>query len=72
MRWVSLSLFAGALIVDIDDDASHRRIGIVGGQLDLRLVTVSHLKSTLSFGYGVAIQDSAIRDDGWMISFKIL
>jgi hypothetical protein len=44
----------------------------VGAQLDLRLVTLSHLNSTLSFGYARAWGRDLAPSDAVMFSFKIM
>jgi hypothetical protein len=72
LRWASLSLFATGLLTDVDDEATRRELGSAGAQLDFRLVTLSHLNSTLSFGYASAWGRDRPRDDAVMFSFKIM
>ncbi len=72
LRWAGLSFFATGLATNVDEPAVRRTIGSVGAQLDIRLVTLSHLNSTLSVGFGAAGQRGARGTSGWMFSFKIL
>jgi hypothetical protein len=72
LRWADLSLFATGLVTDVDDAALRRSLASVGAQLDLRLVTLSHLESTLSVGYAVARERSGPQSDAVMFSFKIM
>ncbi len=72
LRWAGLSFFATGLTTNVDEPAVRRTIGSVGAQLDIRLVTLSHLNSTLSIGFAAAGQRGAPVTTGWMFSFKIL
>ncbi|MGH7531929.1 MAG: hypothetical protein ACREL4_01450, partial [Gemmatimonadales bacterium] len=66
LNWASLSLFATGLVTDVDHPGLRTSIGNVGAQADLRLVTLSHLESTLSLGYAVAAGKGVPRHDQWM------
>jgi hypothetical protein len=59
-------------MTDVDHRAGRRTLGSVGAQLDLRLVTLSHLESTLSTGFAVAGERGGPRHSAWMFSFKIM
>lgn len=77
LRWADLSFFATGLITNVDDFVgrvarTRRALVSVGAQLDLRLVTLSHLNSTLSIGFAVAQEDGGPRTTQFMFSFKIL
>jgi hypothetical protein len=74
LRWADLSLFATGLVTDVDDRAARRTMASAGAQLDVRLVTLSHLDSTFSIGYAVAGGREAGIPFGsaWMFSFKIM
>jgi hypothetical protein len=72
VRWADLSLFATGLMTDVDDDAARRSLGSVGAQLDVRLVTLSHLNSTLSLGFAVAGGNDVPLGSAFMFSFKIM
>jgi hypothetical protein len=72
LRWAGLSFFATGLITNVDEAAVQRTIGSVGAQLDLRLVTLSHLNSTLSFGFAVADGKDVPLGSAFMFSFKIM
>jgi hypothetical protein len=72
LRWAGLSVFATGLKTDLDDWAAGGELASVGAQLDLRLVTLSHLNSTFSFGYASAWGRDRPRDDALMFSFKIM
>jgi len=72
LRWAGLSLFATGLVTNVDEAAVRRTIGSVGAQLDVRLVTLSHLNSTLSVGFAVAGERGLPANTAWMFSFKIM
>jgi hypothetical protein len=71
-RWASLSLVATGLMTDVDDAAARRGIASVGAQVDIRLVTLSHLDSTFSTGFAVARGQGIPLTSRWMFSFKIM
>jgi hypothetical protein len=72
-RWASLSLFTTALVTNLDDEAARRTLGSVGAQVDIRLVTLSHLDSTFSFGFAVAGGGRGVPGHSdLMFSFKIM
>jgi hypothetical protein len=72
LRWAGLSLFATGLVTDVDLAADRRTMASAGAQVDLRLVTISHLESTFSFGYAVARGQGVPQSDALMFSFKIM
>lgn len=72
LRWAGLSLFTTGLVTDVDDEAARRTMGSVGAQLDVRLVTLSHLDSTFSLGFAVAGGRGVPRSSELMFSFKIM
>ena len=72
LQWADLSLFATGLMTDVDDAAARRTLASVGAQLDIRLVTLSHLESTFSTGFAVAREQGGPRRSAWMFSFKIM
>jgi hypothetical protein len=53
-------------------DLEARTLFNFGGQLDLRLVTFSLMRSTLSIGYAVALEQDRELSREFMISFKVL
>ena len=72
LQWADLSLFATGLSVNLDDAATRSTLASVGAQLDVRLITLSHLESTLSTGFAVAREQGGRRHTAWMFSFKIM
>ena len=72
LRWAALSLFTTGLVTDLDDAAIRRELASVGAQLDLRMVTLSHLNSTLSLGFAVAGGTDVPLGSAFMFSFKIM
>jgi len=72
LRWADLSLFTTGLVTDIDDDTIRRDLASVGAQIDLRLVTLSHLDSTFSFGFATAWGRNLSPNSALMFSFKIM
>ncbi|HWZ29213.1 MAG TPA: hypothetical protein VNX15_11655 [Gemmatimonadales bacterium] len=71
-QWADLSLFATGLMTDVDEPAARRTLASAGAQLDFRLVTLSHLESTLSIGFAVAHEAGAPLHSTGMFSFKIM
>lgn len=67
-----LSLFSSALFADPDVEKFRRNIYNAGMQLDFEIVFFSLLKTTLSFGYGVAFEESYKPSDQIMISLKLM
>jgi len=71
-NWARLALFSSGLVTNLDSKASRRKLANFGGQLDFRLVMLSHLNTTLSFGYGVAAEKGQRPAKEFMVSLKIL
>ncbi len=72
LRWAGLSLFASGLVTDFDVAAEQRTVQSVGAQVDLRMITISHLESTISLGYAVAKGQGIPLRNAWMLSFKLM
>ncbi|HWO87536.1 MAG TPA: hypothetical protein VNL98_00140, partial [Gemmatimonadales bacterium] len=72
LRWAALSLFATGLVTDLDSAAARRTLLSLGAQLDVRLVTLSHLDSTFSLGFALARERGAPLSSELMFSFKIM
>jgi hypothetical protein len=72
LRWAGLSFFATGLVTNVDEAAVRRTLGSVGAQLDVRLVTLSHLNSTFSFGFALAGEEGGPLASELMFSFKIM
>ncbi len=72
LQWADLSLFATGLWTNLDDPAARQTLASVGAQLDVRLITLSHLESTLSTGFAVAHQRGGPTSHAFMFSFKIM
>jgi len=72
LQWAALSLVASGLVTDMEDPDLRRGLVSVGAQADIRLVTLSHLNSTFSVGYGVAQENHIPLSSQWMFSFKIM
>jgi hypothetical protein len=72
LRWAALSLFATGLVTDVDRASVRRELASVGAQLDVRLVTLSHLNSTVSFGFASAWGPDVPSTTDLMFSFKIM
>ena len=79
LQWSRMSLFGSGLMTNVDS-ADWRQTAVnVGGQVDFRLVMLSYLPATLSFGYSLAFTDDAFSDEPgkargqeFMVSLKIL
>jgi hypothetical protein len=72
LRWADLSLFGTGLVTDMDRATIRRSLASVGAQLDVRLVTLSHLESTFSAGFAVAVERGSAPRNATMFSFKIM
>ncbi len=72
LQWADLSLFTTGLVTDVDERAARRTLASAGAQLDFRLVTLSHLESTLSIGFAVAHEAGVPLHSAGMFSFKIM
>jgi len=72
LQWADLSLFTTGLMTDVDDAAARRTLASAGAQLDFRLVTLSHLESTLSVGFAVAWERGVPHRSSLMFSYKIM
>jgi hypothetical protein len=66
------TLFAGALVTNLDDAAIRRRAATTGGQLDLRFTILSTLDLTLSAGGGLRLQAGVPARREAMISLALL
>jgi hypothetical protein len=71
-RWVALSLFTTGLVIDVDDATLRRELANVGAQLDVRVITLSHLESTFSVGFASAWGRGLAPASALMFSFKIM
>jgi hypothetical protein len=72
LRWARLSLFSAGLVTNLDYEKQSRELLSAGGQLDFRLITFSLLRSTLSVGYAVSLEDGRPLSEELMASLKIL
>jgi len=59
-------------MTDLDEPTARRTVASAGAQLDVRLVTLSHLNSTFSIGFAVAGERGVPLNSAWMFSFKIM
>jgi hypothetical protein len=71
-RWARVSLFSSGLATDLNSIEDRRELLSVGGQMDIRLVTFTHLRSTLSVGYAIAMERGRRMTEELMASLKIL
>ena len=72
LKWVRPTVFATAMATNVTDSDSRIRAVNVGGQLDLRIMMFSYLKTTLSAGWAQARQIDGRTGTETMISLKIL
>jgi hypothetical protein len=70
--WSRIALFTSSLATNIDSKFFRRSVHNVGGQLDFRIIFLSHLKATISLGYAVAFEENKHPLGEFMISLKIL
>lgn len=71
-RWARFALFSTAMATNFDSEKNYNTYLNIGGQLDVRLVTFSLLKSTFSLGYALAFRENKQVSKEFMISLKML
>ncbi|MFH1212708.1 MAG: hypothetical protein V1681_01340, partial [Candidatus Neomarinimicrobiota bacterium] len=71
-RWLRTSVFATGLSTNLLAPSINRTVFNCGTQVDMEIVLFSLFKTTLSAGYGVAIENDRKPTDEWMFSLKIL
>ena len=72
LRWARLTAFAGGLVTDVDDEATRAGYLNVGAQVDIRMITLSHLESTFSIGVAVADGQGIPRSAELLVSLKLM
>jgi hypothetical protein len=70
--WARLAFFTSGVYTNFDSDTYDSQVANVGGQLDVRLIMLSHLNLTLSAGYARALEEGYRPADEFMISVKVL
>jgi len=71
-RWLRPAVFASGLTTNLLADSDSRTFFNCGGQVDMEVILFSLFKTTLSAGYGLAIENSRKLSDEFMFSLKIL
>ena len=72
VTWARPSVFASGIITNLEESEEQLKAGNLGSQLDIRMVMLSHLKFTLSFGYAVYSPEAQRGADEFMVSLKVL
>jgi hypothetical protein len=72
ITWTRPALFSSYITTNINSNDNSRTLINIGGQIDLRLILLSHLKLTLSMGYSQAFEQGTKTLDEFMISLKVL
>ena len=72
LTWMRPSVFASALVTNLDAGVVRRTVSNAGAQLDFRLSMLSTLDLTLSVGGAVAFEDGSRPRSEGMISLRIL
>jgi hypothetical protein len=67
-----MALFSSGIVTNIESQLFRSSAQNLGGQIDLRIIFLSHLKATLSFGYAVAFEEFSKPSSEMMISLKIM
>lgn len=70
--WSRIALFSTGIITNIDSRVFRRSLQNIGGQIDFRIIFLSHLKATISLGYAVAFEEYRHPSREFMISLKIM
>ena len=71
-NWARSALFVSTLKTNFDAPSAARSLLNFGGQIDFRIVLLSHLSTTLSVGYAMAMEADRRPRRESMISLKIL
>jgi hypothetical protein len=72
ITWMRTALFTNGIATNVGSDTLQRELVDLGGQVDFRLVWMSGLHMTLSFGCAVAWEQDHRPETGFMVSLKIL
>jgi hypothetical protein len=74
ITWARPAIFSSYIITNVNDDSNDNSRSLLnfGGQIDFRIILLSHLKLTLSIGYSQAIEQGMESLDEFMISLKVL
>jgi hypothetical protein len=70
--WSRIALFSTGIVTNIDNRYFRRSVQNFGGQIDFRIIFLSHLKATISFGYAMALEKYRHPSREIMISLKIM
>lgn len=71
-RWLRPAVFATGITTNLFAPDYSRTVFNCGGQVDIEVVLFSLFKTTLSAGYGLAIENGRKLSDEFMFSLKIL
>ena len=72
LRWARTALFTSVILTDLDSKSLRTFCFNAGAQIDFEVVILSMLKTTLSAGYAVTIDENNKTSNEYMISLKIL
>ncbi|MEO5988567.1 MAG: hypothetical protein ABIU54_00095 [Candidatus Eisenbacteria bacterium] len=67
-----VSVFTGALVTNLDDSPTRRRLANIGAQVDVRLQLMTQNPLTMSFGWARAFERDFRSTEEWMASLKVL
>lgn len=70
--WLRTALFTSAIVTNVDSKPDRRVVTNAGGQIDVRLIMLSHLRFTFSAGYAIAFEKGRTSRDEFMVSLKVL
>ncbi|MDZ4723938.1 MAG: hypothetical protein SGI97_08565 [candidate division Zixibacteria bacterium] len=69
--WIRAAVFSSGIITNVNSPEWRRKVISVGGQADLRMTLLSHVKSTFSFGYALAFEEGYDSSDEIMLCLKL-
>ncbi len=72
LTWMRPALFTSGIFTNIGSPDIQRKLADFGGQLDFKIIFMSHLQATLSLGYAAAVEKAKHLSNEFMISLKIL
>jgi hypothetical protein len=72
LSWARPAFFAGALVLNADDETLRRKVTDLGFQMDFQFYVMHAQEMTLSIGYALGFEDGMPDREEFMLSLKVL
>jgi len=72
LKWIRTTAFASGIMTEVDNDSRRAKAVNFGGQIDIRIMLFSYLRTTLSAGWAKAKRIDGSSSTETMVSLKIL